>query len=104
MKKWAESRERIVLLTDLNKISNLEDIIQINDNECNGTIFRTSYHDGSLVFTTLLFKSIIRELKDTETKEIGTIKLITDFVVCNMKFLKNTNVQRDTIIVKFKFR
>jgi len=103
MKKWEKSTKQIILLQDLKKTRELPWDIQIKDKDCDGIVTRTSYHDGTLLFTNQLIWQAIEELIATDTKYIGAILLKTDYVFCNMKYGNNRPVSRDTITIKFKY-
>lgn len=107
MKKWAKSTKGIIdfaVITAHPIVKAHEiDVVQIADSECDGEIIRIGYHDGTALFTQELVDGAFGVLVATKTAKIGTVKLETDFVICDMKYGKNARAQRDRITIPFQY-
>lgn len=106
MKKWAETENITLSLENLKKTLSMFDFSSfhiVSDTECDGIISKTSYHDGTEIFTYKLIGSVLDELRYTNTKSIGTITLQKDYVFCDMSYGENQKVTRDVVCVGFKY-
>ncbi len=103
MKKWAESTQEIIPVNIINDMLLVTVVEQVEQHLCDGQITRTKYHDGTSVVRHELLAVVASELIATHVKHIGTVTLITDYVIADMKYGESKQVVRDTIIVPFVF-
>jgi hypothetical protein len=104
MKKWSNSVIQTYTLSEVESWStNNLNVEEISDDLCDGCVYFTTYHDGTLIFLKEAIIKAINQIDVTHTKQIGNITVLSDFIFCDMRYGNNQRAERDLIKIPFKY-